>query len=126
MTRQLTALQNKFVELMLEDRYYTNAEMARILDCDERTIYKMRRHPGIADEIEKRADTSLKTRLSHAYGVLGDILFSADTSDNAKLKALQLYLQTQGKLKDKGETDVNVKVSTAEEAERELDKLLNM
>lgn len=126
MNPTLTVLQEKFVELMLDGKYYTNKQMAEILDCDERTIYKMKQNPKVAKAIEEKADNNLKTDISRAYNVLTDILFNPETSDKDRIKALDLYLKTQGKLKDKAEVDTNVKVSSVEQAEAELDKLLEM
>ena len=125
MNTGLTALQEKFVELMLDEHIYTNKQMADLLGCEERTIYKMKRNNRVGKEIERQADASLKTNINQAYSVLTDILFNAE-SDMVKIKALDLYLKTQGKLKEKAEVESKVTISSAEQAEAELDKLLNM
>jgi hypothetical protein len=124
MTATLTTLQKNYVDLMLDDKFYTNKQMANLLNCDERTIYKMKSNEKVIREIEKQADTKLTADISKAYMVLTDIIFNPETPEHAKLKALDLYLKTQGKLKDKSESDITVKASTTEEAEAELDKLL--
>lgn len=72
-----------------------------------------------------RADITLKTSLSNAYGVLEDILFSGGSTNGEKLKALDLYLKTQGKLKEKQDIDATVVVKDADAA-AELDRLLGM
>ena len=126
MKASLTELQKNFVELMLDEKMYTNKQMAEILNCDERTIYKMKRTDKVVKAIEDGADASLKANLNHAYNVLTDILFSGEVGEHAKLKALDLFLKTQGKLKDKSESEVTVKASSVEEAEAELDKLLGV
>lgn len=122
----MTELQKNFVELMLDDKMYTNKQMADILGCGERTIYKMKRTDKVVQAIEEGADTSLKANLNHAYNVLTDILFSPEVGEHAKLKALDLFLKTQGKLKDKTESEVTLKANSVEEAEAELDKLLGV
>lgn len=121
----LTTLQEKFVDLMLDEKFYTNRQMADLLGCDERTIYKMKQNEKVAKSIEDQADASLKVNMNQAYGVLTEILFNSE-SEALKLKALELFLKTQGKLKDKSESEVKVKVSSVEEAEAELDKLLDL
>ncbi|MFP3500479.1 hypothetical protein SB759_40340, partial [Pseudomonas sp. SIMBA_059] len=77
----------------------------------------MKRNEKVVKEIEAGADTNLKANLNHAYGVLTEILFSPEESSHAKLKALDLFLKTQGKLKDKQEAEVTVKTSSLEQAE---------
>ena len=126
MTAGLTALQKEFTELMVSDNIMTNKEMAEALNCDERTIYKMRRNEKVCKEIERLADAGLKVNIGQAYNVLTDILFSPDAADKDKLKALEVYLKTQGKLKDRAEVDTTVKVSTTEQAAAELEALLDI
>ncbi|MCS0827405.1 phBC6A51 family helix-turn-helix protein [Cytobacillus firmus] len=126
MNTGLTTLQEKFIELMLDDNFYTNKQMAELLGCDERTIYKMKRNEKVGKEIERLADAGLKININRAYSVLQDILFNPEAADMVKIKALDLYLKTQGKLKDKTETETKLTVSSAEQAEAELDKLLEM
>lgn len=126
MAATLTELQKNFVDLMLDDKMYTNKQMANMLGCDERTIYKMKRTEKVVKAIEEGADATLKANLNHAYNVLTDILFGADVGEHAKLKALDLFLKTQGKLKDKSESEVTVKAGSIEEAEAELDKILGL
>ncbi|PFY27956.1 phBC6A51 family helix-turn-helix protein [Bacillus toyonensis] len=121
----LTALQENYVELMLDGVVRANQAYADILGCDVRTIYKMKQNEKISQEIERRADISLKTSLSNAYGVLEDILFSGHSSNGEKLKALDLYLKTQGKLKEKQETTAEVTVKDSNTA-AELDRLLGL
>ena len=122
----LTTLQEKFIELMLDDNIYTNVQLAEELECDERTIYKMKRNEKVGKEIERLADASLKTNINRAYNVLQDILFNPETPDKDRIKALDLYLKTQGKLKDKAEVETTVTISSKEQAEAELEELLNM
>lgn len=122
----LTDLQKNFVELMLDERMYTNVEMAEMLGCSERAIYKMKRTDKVVQAIEEGADTALKASLNRAYGVLTDILFSEESSENSKLKALDLFLKTQGKLKDKSETDITIAPKSTEQASAELDRLLGL
>jgi hypothetical protein len=127
MKHGLTELQEKFVELMLDDRIYTNRQMAEILGCDERTIYKMKRNPKVVKAIEEKADTALTANIGKAYKELEAILFNPKVNVHAKIKALDLYLKTQGKLKEKSEAEVQVNVAkNAEEAEKELDRLLGL
>lgn len=126
MTHGLTTLQEKFIELMLSDTVMTNREMAEALECDERTIYKMKRNEKVVKELERLADAGLKVNIGQAYNVLTDILFSNEASDKDKLKALDIYLKTQGKLKDKSEVDTSVRIATTEQAAAELEELLNM
>lgn len=111
---------------MLSDTIMTNREMAEALGCDERTIYKMKRNEKVVKELERLADAGLKVNIGQAYNVLTDILFNAESSDKDKLKALDLYLKTQGKLKEKSESEATVKISTTEQAAAELEALLNM
>lgn len=125
MKSQLTALQEKYVELMLDGVIRTNQQLADIIGCDVRTIYKMKQNEKISQEIERKADVSLKASLSHAYGVLEDILFSGGSTNGEKLKALDLYLKTQGKLKGKQDVDTTITVKDADTA-AELDRLLGM
>lgn len=122
----LTALQENYVELMLDGVVRTNQAYADILGCDVRTVYKMKQNEKLSREIECRADITLKTSLSNAYGVLEDILFSGGSINGEKLKALDLYLKTQGKLKEKQDVDTTITVKDTHTAAAELDRLLGM
>ncbi|MDT3494243.1 phBC6A51 family helix-turn-helix protein [Bacillus toyonensis] len=126
MKSQLTELQEKYVELMLDGVVRTNQAYADILGCDIRTVYKMKQNEKISLEIERRADITLKASLSNAYGVLEHILFSGGSSNGEKLKALDLYLKTQGKLKEKQDIDTTVVVKDSNTAALELDRLLGL
>ena len=126
MAQGLTELQKNFVELMLDSTMYTNVQMAEMLGCSERAIYKMKRTEKVVKAIEEGADSSLKANLNHAYGVLTEILFNPEIGEHARLKALDLYLKTQGKLKEKSEADVTITPKSAEQAQAELDRLLGL
>lgn len=121
----LNAAQKKFVELMTEDRIYTNEEMADLCGVDVRTVYRWKKNEKITKEIEAQADINLKSRIGHAYGVLTEILFSEESEDKHKLKALEIFLKTQGKMKDTAEVKNEITVKDADQAAAELDKLLN-
>ncbi|HDR8030859.1 MULTISPECIES: phBC6A51 family helix-turn-helix protein [Bacillus cereus group] len=122
----LTTLQENYVELMLDGIVRTNQTYADLLGCDIRTIYKMKQNEKISLEIERRADITLKASLSNAYGVLEHILFSGGSTNGERLKALDLYLKTQGKLKEKQETTAEVTVKDSNTAALELDRLLGL
>jgi predicted DNA-binding transcriptional regulator YafY len=126
MTNTLNAAQNKFVDLMTEDNLYTNEQLAALCDVDVRTVYRWKKNEAIAQEIERNADVNLKVHINRAYGVLTDILFSPEANENIKLKALDLFLKTQGKLKDRSESEIELKVKDADQAAADLDKLLNL
>ncbi|MFD9628652.1 phBC6A51 family helix-turn-helix protein [Peribacillus muralis] len=126
MKRTLNVAQKKFVDLVVDDNLYTNEQLAEQCGVDVRTVYRWKRDEDVGAEVERLADAGLKININRAYGVLQDILFNPDTPDKDRIKALDLYLKTQGKLKDKTEVDTKITVSSKEQAEAELEELLNM
>ena len=126
MEHGLNEAQKKFVELMSADQIITNEAAAIACSVDVRTIYRWKKNDRIIREIEKNADINLKSRIGQAYGVLTEILFSEDTEDKHKLKALEIYLKTQGKMKDTAEVKTEISVSTPDQAAADLDRLLGL
>lgn len=126
MAKGLNESQKKFVELMTEDYIYTNEELAEKCEVDVRTIYRWKKNDSVVAEIERNADINLKSQLNRAYGVLTGILFSEEVEDKSKLKALEIFLKTQGKMKDTSEVKNEVTIKDADSASAELDRLLNL
>lgn len=126
MERGLNESQKKFVELMSSDQMMTNEAAAIACGVDVRTIYRWKKDERVIREIEQNADINLKSRIGQAYGVLTEILFSEETEDKHKLKALEIYLKTQGKMKDTAEVKTEISVASPDQAASELDRLLGI
>ena len=105
MKHTLNERQKIFVDLMTDDKFYTNEEMAEICGVDVRTIYRWRKHEGITKEINRLADASLGQYINSANKTLIELIETG--SENAKTKAIDMLFKALGKYKDQSEVTIN-------------------
>lgn len=96
--------QKIFVELMTDDNYYKNEELAELCGVDVRTIYRWKKNPDITEEINRLADASLGQFINQANRKLIDVI--QEGSEHAQLKAIDMLYKSLGKYKD--QTDINI------------------
>lgn len=58
------------------------------------------------------------------YNTIERIILSPESSEQSKLKAIELYLKNRGKLKEKREIEATVTEKTTDQLAAELDALL--
>jgi hypothetical protein len=118
MKQTLNAAQKKFVELMVDDNFYTNEELASMCEVDVRTIYRWRRNNNITKEINKLADASLGQYIHSANKKLIEVI--EEGSEHAQLKAIEMLYKSLGKYKDQTELTVNTSDKSVDEKKASL------
>lgn len=118
MNRTLNSNQKIFVDLMTDEKIYTNEEMAEIIGVDVRTIYRWRKLEHITREINKLADASLGQYINSANKSLIDVIENG--GEHAQLKAIDMLYKSLGKYKEHTEVTVNEGTKTVEEKKASL------
>ncbi|CDQ21685.1 phBC6A51 family helix-turn-helix protein [Halobacillus karajensis] len=118
MKRTLNETQKKYVELMLDDNFYTNEQLAELVGVDVRSIYRYKQNPTITEEINKKADSTLGQLVPEANRKMADLM--RDGSENAQLKVLDMLYKATGKYKDQSEITVNEGTKSPEERKASL------
>lgn len=101
----------------------TNAEIAEKVGVNPATIYRWRRDPVFNDELIKQAEEMQRTFLADTYNSLRYIIASPQVKDGTKLKAIELMLKNQGRLKDVQEQTVTVEERSVEDMLKELEQI---
>ena len=98
----------------------TLEELAKKAGVCRRTLYEWRKKPEFIDYMDSVADQFLKARVSTAYKQLMKLIEGKQPS----VKALQLFFQIQGKLRDRQEITFTQKKETPKiNADEELENL---
>lgn len=118
MNRTLNTRQKLFVELMTDDKVYTNEELAEICGVDVRTIYRWKKNEKITKEINRLADASLGQYINSANRTLIDIIENG--SEHAQLKAIDTLYKSLGKYKEQTEVTVKDESKSLEEKRNTL------
>jgi DNA-binding transcriptional MerR regulator len=118
MERTLNARQKIFVDLMTDDKIYTNEEMAEICGVDVRTIYRWKKNENITREINKLADASLGQYINSANKKLIEVIENG--SEHAQLKAIDMLYKSLGKYKEQSEVTINEGNKSIEEKKATL------
>lgn len=123
----LSRQQQESIILLLTkvDNGMTMQEMADEVGVSTRTLYRWRKDPVYADELIKQSEELQRAFLSEAYAQLRAMVVSTDIADNNKLKAIELMLKNQGRLKEVRQQTVTVEESnrTFNDLLQELDEL---
>jgi tetrahydromethanopterin S-methyltransferase subunit H len=99
--------QIKFIELMSDpDVRMTNAEMAKEIGINERSIYRYKQDADIVEAINILSDRYMDSMVSRIYKKL------MQSVENGSVKGMELALKRAGKLKDIKEVqqDTNITV----------------
>jgi len=118
MNRTLNTRQKLFVELMTDDKVYTNEELAEICGVDVRTIYRWKKNEKITKEINRLADASLGQYINSANRTLIDVIENG--SEHAQLKAIDMLYKSLGKYKEQTEVTVKDESKSLEEKRNTL------
>lgn len=98
----------------------TYKQIADEVGVAESTIFRWKEKEDFVEELNRQAELMQKAFLSEAYNRLRGIINSPHTADNNLLKALELFLKNQGKMKNVEEATVEVKKESAEDILKEL------
>ena len=118
---RLKKKKKKCIELLVmkDIEKKTNNQIAEECGIDRATLYRWKNKPEFNDALIERAEEFNRSFLPDTYGVLRNIMTYGQ--DAHKLKAIEIMLKNQGRLKEVQEqtTTVKAEVST-EEILREL------
>lgn len=97
---RLSATQIKAIDLLVmkDINGLSNDDIADSCNVDRSTLYRWKQKKAFNDELIKRADEFNKSFLPDVYSSLRGILATGKTYE--KLKAIELMLKGQGKLKE--------------------------
>ena len=109
-------------ELIMKDvTGKTNEQIAAELEINLATLYRWKRNKMFNDRLVAEAEEFNRSFLADTYNQLRGIINNPKTSTNHKIKAIELMLKNQGRLKDVQETKVDVSVNNdADEILRRL------
>ena len=88
----------------------TESEIAEANNINRSTLYRWKLRADFNDYLQSVADEFQRATLNDAYTVLQKLLYS--DNEKTSIKAVELVLKNQGRLKDV--QDTNVKVESAE------------
>lgn len=123
--KQLEPVQYRAVAFLVSKDAHgmTNEQIAEELGINPATLYRWRKEPLFNDELIKQAEELQRTFLVETYGSLRSIIANPKVKDGTKLKAIELMLRNQGRLKDVQEQTVHVEERSIDEMLKELDSL---
>lgn len=99
-------------ELIMKDvTGKTNEQIAAELGINLATLYRWKRNKMFNDRLVSEAEEFNRSFLADTYNQLRGIINNPKTSTNHKIKAIELMLKNQGRLKDVQETKVDVSVN---------------
>lgn len=98
----------------------TYKQIAEEVGVAESTIFRWKEKEDFVEELNKQAELMQKAFLSEAYNRLRGIITNPHTADNNVLKALELFMKNQGKLKTVEEATVEIKQDSAEDILKDL------
>lgn len=105
----LSATQKKACEMLVmkDINKMTNDEIAEACGVDRSTFYRWKQKKEFNDYLNSLADEFQRSFLSDAFAELRKIMMYGKPHE--KLKAVELILKNQGKLKETAEINANVK-----------------
>lgn len=95
--------------IMKDVNKMSNDDIAKELGINRATLYRWKQDKAFNDELIKRADEFNRAFLTEAFCKLRGLLNKGNPYQ--QLKAIELYLKTQGRLKES--TEVTAKVETS-------------
>lgn len=90
----------------------TNEEIAEEIGINIATLYRWRRNKLFNDKLTELAEELQRSYLSDTYCQLRGIINNPKTTTNHKIKAIELMLKNQGRLKDSSSVSAEVTVNS--------------
>ena len=120
---ELTMTQIKAIgELVMKDiTGKTNEMIAEELGINLATLYRWKKNKMFNDRLVEEAEELQRSYLSDTYCQLRAIISNPKTAPAHKIKAIELMLKNQGRLKDVQETKADISVTA--DAESILERL---
>ena len=101
----------------------TNEDIAREVGVNPSTLYAWKKEGYFNDELIRQSEEVQRSFLADTYTQLRMIINNSQVKAGNKLKAIELVLKNQGRLKDVQETTVVSDDKTLDELLGELNKL---
>ncbi len=111
---ELTSKQIQCIsELVMKDvTGKTNEEIAESLGINLGTLYRWRKNKMFNERLSQEAEELQRSYLADTYVELRKIINSSKSSPAHKIKAIEIMLKNQGRLKEVQETKVDVNVQS--------------
>lgn len=101
----------------------TNEMIAKEIGVNPSTIYSWKKNDNFNDELIRQSEEVQRSFLADTYTQLRMIINNNKTQAGNKLKAIELVLKNQGRLKDVQERTVTTEEKSMDELLAELNKL---
>lgn len=101
----------------------TNAQIAQEVGVNETTLYAWKKKPLFNNELLKQSEEVQRSFLADTYSQLRVLINSNKVNAGNKLKAIELLLKNQGRLKDVQEVHQIVEEKSVDDLLKELDKM---
>lgn len=101
----------------------TNAQIAQEVGVNETTLYAWKKKPLFNNELLKQSEEVQRSFLADTYSQLRVLINSNKVNAGNKLKAIELLLKNQGRLKDVQEVHQTVEEKSVDDLLKELDKM---
>lgn len=98
----------------------TYKQIAEEVGVVESTVFRWKEKEEFVEELNRQAELIQRAFLSEAYNRLRGLITSPNTADNNVLKALEIYMKNQGKMKNVEEVKAEVSVETTEDILKSL------
>lgn len=123
--RVLKPEQYKAIALMIykDVNGLTNEQIAREVGVNASTIYEWKKNDAFNSELIRQSEEVQRSFLADTYTQLRMIINNNNVQTGNKLKAIELVLKNQGRLKDVQETTVVADDKTLTDLLSELDKM---
>lgn len=123
--KRLEANQLKAISLLVSKDVngMTNEEIAEEVGVNPSTLYRWRKDSRFNDELIAQAEEIQRTFLADTYSSLRSIIANKSAKDGTKLKAIELMLKNQGRLKEVHDTSVTVEERSVSDMLKELENM---
>lgn len=118
--KELTMAQRKAIALLVKSDIsgMTYGDISKEVGVNSKTLYEWRHNRLFREELNKQAEEIQNAFLNDTYQALRGLVQNKTVSDGNKLKAIEMVLKNQGRLKDVQESTVTVE-------EKSLDDILS-
>jgi len=125
---KLTDKQLKCIDLLVQKdltvgkKRQTNEDIAKMIGINPSTIYEWKKIPEFNDELKKQGREFNSTMVIDAFQHLRAILNNPGTSNNSKLKAIEMIMKASGEFRDIQDVNISSDERTWEERRKELEE----
>lgn len=96
-------------------------EIAKEVGVSRGTIYEWKKNDAFTAELVRQAEAMQRAYIAETYAELRDIIGDRGHAVNNRIKAIEVYLKNQGRLKDVQEQTVTIEEKSLDQMLAELD-----